>query len=80
MAYKLLKSAQQRWRRFNGHGLVADGLAGAKFSDGIKVTDDDNKDDGITARGSPPDRSDCRSTGIHVCAAPQGRRGGLRNL
>jgi hypothetical protein len=27
MAYKLLESAQQRWRRFNGHELVADVLA-----------------------------------------------------
>jgi putative transposase len=42
MAYKLLDAAQQRWRRFNGHELVADVLADAKFKDGIKVTDDDN--------------------------------------
>jgi putative transposase len=42
MAYKLLDAAQERWRRFNGHELVADVLAGAKFKDGIKVTDDDN--------------------------------------
>jgi putative transposase len=41
MAYKLLESAQERWRRFNGHELVADVLAGVKFKDGIKVTDDD---------------------------------------
>jgi transposase-like protein len=41
MAYKLLESAQQRWRRFNGHHLVADVLDGVKFKDGIKVTDDD---------------------------------------
>ena len=45
MAYKLLESAQERWRRFNGHELVADVLAGVKFKDGIKVTDDDNQDD-----------------------------------
>lgn len=41
MAYKLLDAAQERWRRFNGHELVADVLAGAKFKDGIQVTDDD---------------------------------------
>ena len=34
MAYKLLDAAQERWRRFNGHELVADVLAGAKFKDG----------------------------------------------
>ena len=43
MAYKLLDAAQERWRRFNGHELVADVLAGAKFKDGEKVTDDDNE-------------------------------------
>ena len=42
MAYKLLDAAQERWRRFNGHELVGDVLAGVKFKDGIKVTDDDN--------------------------------------
>ena len=41
MAYKLLDAAQERWRRFNGHELVTDVLDGAKFKDGIKVTDDD---------------------------------------
>jgi len=45
MAYKLLESAQEHWRRFNGHELVADVLAGVKFKDGIKVTDDDTNDD-----------------------------------
>src|SRR4051812_2193249 len=40
MAYKLLDAAQERWRRFNGHELVADVLAGAKFKDGEPVTDD----------------------------------------
>jgi transposase-like protein len=41
MAYKLLDAAQERWRRFNGHELVADVLAGAQFKDGIRVTDDE---------------------------------------
>jgi putative transposase len=48
MAYKLLDAAQERWRRFNGHELVADVLAGEKFKDGIKVTDDDTHDDEMT--------------------------------
>jgi putative transposase len=39
MAYKLLDAAQERWRRFNGHELVADVLAGAQFKDGEPVTD-----------------------------------------
>ena len=40
MAYKLLDAAQERWRRFNGHELVADVLAGVIFKDGERVTDD----------------------------------------
>ncbi len=44
MAYKLLDAAQERWRRFNGHELVADVLDGAKFKDGIRVTEDDTHD------------------------------------
>jgi len=40
MAFKLLKTAEERWRRFNGHELVADVLAGAKFKDGIRVPDE----------------------------------------
>jgi len=45
MAYKLLESAQERWRRFNGHELVADVLDGVKFKDGTKVTENDTNDD-----------------------------------
>jgi putative transposase len=41
MAYKLLDAAQERWRRVNGHELVADVLAGAKYKDGQRVTDDE---------------------------------------
>jgi putative transposase len=44
MAYKLLDAAQERWRRFNGHELVADVLAGVTFKDGIRVTEDDTHD------------------------------------
>ena len=40
MAFKLLKSAEERWRRFNGHELVADVLAGATFKDGMRVPDE----------------------------------------
>jgi putative transposase len=40
MAYKLLDAAQERWRRFNGHELVADVLAGANFKDGTRVPDE----------------------------------------
>jgi hypothetical protein len=49
MAYKLLDAAQQRWRRFNGHELVADVLAGQRFKDGIRVTDEDTNDNEMTA-------------------------------
>jgi putative transposase len=41
MAYKLLVAAQERWRRFNGHELIAEVLDGATFKDGEKVTDDE---------------------------------------
>lgn len=45
MASTLLATAQERWRRFNGDHLVAAVLDGAKFKDGIRVTDDNNHDD-----------------------------------
>ena len=41
MAYKLLVTAQERWRRFNGHELITEVLDGARFKDGVKVTDDE---------------------------------------
>jgi hypothetical protein len=41
MAYKLLDAAQERRRRFNGHELGSDVLAGATFRDGIRVTGDE---------------------------------------
>lgn len=40
MAFKWLKTAESRWRRFNGHELVADVLAGIKYTDGIRVPDE----------------------------------------
>jgi putative transposase len=48
MAYKLLDAAQERWRRFNGHELVADVLAGAQFKDGERVKDNDTNEDEMT--------------------------------
>jgi transposase-like protein len=48
MAYKLLDVAQERWRRFNGHELVADVLNDVKFKDGIRVTEDDTHDPDTT--------------------------------
>ena len=42
IAHKLLDGAQDRWRRFNGHELIADVLNRATFKDGVKVTDDEN--------------------------------------
>jgi transposase-like protein len=47
MAYKLLDAAQARWRRFNGHELIADVLAGAVFKDGERVIKDDNDNNSI---------------------------------
>jgi putative transposase len=41
MARKLLDAAQERWRRFDGHELVTDVLAGMNFKDGINVTDNE---------------------------------------
>src|SRR5215207_6614146 len=41
MAYKLLDAASERWRRFNGHELVADVLVGVRFKDGERVTDEE---------------------------------------
>lgn len=40
MAFTLLKTAEERWRRFNGHELVADVPAGTRFTDGIRVPDE----------------------------------------
>jgi putative transposase len=42
MAYKLLDAAQARWRRFNGHELIADVLDGVTFNDGERVIEENN--------------------------------------
>jgi putative transposase len=47
MAYKLLDAAQARWRRFNGHELIADVLDGVVFKDGERVIDEDNDNNSI---------------------------------
>jgi len=39
MAYKLLGAAQERWRRFNGHVLVA----GVTLKDGERLPDDEER-------------------------------------
>ena len=35
MVFKLTLSAEKRWRRLNGHKLLADVIAGVKFTDGV---------------------------------------------
>jgi len=42
MAYKLLDAAQARWRRFNGHELIADVIDGVVFKDGERIIDENN--------------------------------------
>jgi hypothetical protein len=37
MAFKLIESAQHRWRAANSAGLVARVKAGAKFANGVLV-------------------------------------------
>jgi putative transposase len=36
MVYKLIDSAEKRWRRLNGHALIPDVIAGVTFTDGEK--------------------------------------------
>lgn len=49
MAYKLLDTAQERWRRINGHELVTDVLTGTKYKDGIQITDNQTIDEKVAA-------------------------------
>ena len=37
MAYKLVESAQKKWRKLNGSALLAEVVAGVIFKDGMKV-------------------------------------------
>jgi len=36
MVFKLVQSAEKRWRRFNDHQHMLDVIAGIRFIDGIK--------------------------------------------
>jgi len=36
MVFKLARSAEQRWRRLNGHELIGDVIAGIHFTDGVQ--------------------------------------------
>jgi len=44
MAYKLLRMAEERWRRLNGHEILPLVRAGVHFTDGQKVERDDPMD------------------------------------
>jgi len=35
MVFKLTKSAEQRWRRLNGHALIPEVIRGVQFTDGV---------------------------------------------
>ena len=61
MAYKLLDAAQQRWRRFNGHELIADVLNGAAFKDG-EPSPTQTITTTASTRRSPPERSHATSS------------------
>jgi hypothetical protein len=70
MAYKLLITAQERRRRFNGHELISEVLDGATFKDGVKVTDDEatTQDEKLAAS-----KISCgRSTTFDNCSPPTG--------
>ncbi len=60
MAYKLLDTAQDRWRRFNGHELIAGVLDDAVFKDGERITEEDIDNNDIDAPLPLPVRCDTR--------------------
>jgi hypothetical protein len=37
MAFKLVQSAQESWRKLNGSKLLPDVVAGVVFKDGVKL-------------------------------------------
>jgi len=39
IAWKLMETAQNKWRRLRGYKLLADVVEGAKFKDGEQVED-----------------------------------------
>ncbi len=36
MVFKLAQCAQKHWRRLNGQELMAEGIRGVRFTDGLK--------------------------------------------
>jgi putative transposase len=44
MAYKLIVTAQKKWRRLRGYKLLADVIQGVKFKDGERVEPDQQQD------------------------------------
>ena len=44
MAFKLMKTAESNWRRLRGFKLLADVIRGVKFQDGIRKTEEYQKD------------------------------------
>jgi putative transposase len=40
MAYKLIATAQKKWRRLRGYKLLADVIQGVKFKDGERIEPD----------------------------------------
>ena len=44
MTYKLMTTAESKWRRLRGYRLLADVVQGVKFKDGIRVEQDQSQD------------------------------------
>lgn len=44
MTYKLMTTAESKWRRLRGYRLLADVVQGVKFKDGIRVEQDQAQD------------------------------------
>ncbi len=44
MAFKLMETAQKKWRRLRGYKLLADVITGVKFVDGVRQTGDQKQD------------------------------------
>ncbi len=71
MAYKLLKTAEERWRRFNGHELVTDVLDGVTYTAGTGSPTSTQH----TTRRSPPERPHATSsTTLDSCFTETRRR------
>jgi len=43
MAFKLMETAQSKWRRLRGYRLLADVIRGVRFKDGIRQDSDDQQ-------------------------------------